>query len=222
MNNNKIDISFILPTNRQHSVYSQTVINNINSLNFNGKTHEIIVVSPTFIEAKNVIFLKEEGSNNGCVKAYNDGFNISKGEYIFLCSDDHIFDYNAPLMVEVLKSNLFKDRKYKIACFPTNKHGPCQLPDYCSIPAIIARYPAFERKTVLEQLQGFIYHPQFKHHYPDNWLGYWLHMQGETPIEINKLDMMSFMNSCVKTHDEYDENVFKNLIENYKTNKNYV
>jgi len=222
MNNNKIDISFILPTNRQHSVYSERVINNINSLNFNGKTHEIIVVSPEFVEGKNVVFLKEEGNNNGCVKAYNDGFNISKGEYIFLCSDDHLFDYNAPLMVEVLKSNLFKDRKYKIACFPTNKHGPCQLPEYCNTSAIIARYPAFERKTITEELQGFIYHPQFKHHYPDNWLGYWLHMQGETPIEINRLDMMSFMNSCIKIHDEYDENVFKNLIENYKVNKNYV
>lgn len=220
--NNKIDISFILPTNREHSLYSHKVINNINSLNFNGKTHEIVIVSPNYIEAQNVVYVKEEGQKNGCVKGYNDGFNASKGEYIFLCSDDHYFDINAPLMTEVLKSKLFENRKYKIACFPTNKHGPCMLPDYCEIPAIIARYPAFERKTVLEHLEGYIYNPYFKHHYPDNWLGYWLHMQGESPIEINKLDMITFSNSCEKMHDQYDEDMFKKLINNYSLYKKYV
>ena len=43
---NKKDITFILPTNRNYNNFSKKVIDNINSLNFFGKTHEIIVVSP--------------------------------------------------------------------------------------------------------------------------------------------------------------------------------
>ena len=86
---NKKDISFILPTNRDSDKFSKRVIDNINALNFFGKTHEIIVVSPSKIVGKNVIHVQEEGTNNGCVGAYNEGYNVSMGDYIFLCSDDH-------------------------------------------------------------------------------------------------------------------------------------
>ena len=126
-------------------------------------------------------------------------------------------------MVDLIESRLFQDRKYKIACLPTNYHGPCQLPDYCNVPAIIARYPVFSKQTIVEYLEGFVYHPMFKHHYPDNWLGFWLYKQGESPIEINKFDMLTFNNSCDKIHDTYDENVFKELIKKYENGyKKYV
>ena len=213
----KKDISFILPTNRVYSEYSGKVIDNINSLNFYDKTYEIVVASPGEISGENVVYVPESDDNRGCVSGYNEGYKASSGEYIILCSDDHYFDTNSPLVVEVLKSRLFSDRKYKIVCLPTNRHGPCHLPDYTQCDGIIARYPVFHRETVEEHLGGYIYHPSFKHHYPDNWLGYWLTQQGEPPIEINKFDMITFKNSCNKSHDVHDERVFKELISNYQT-----
>ena len=215
---NKKDVSFILPTNRDFNKFSKRVIDNINSLNFFGKTHEIIVVSPNKIEGDNVVHVQEEGSKNGCVGAYNEGYSVSVGDYIFLCSDDHYFDKNCVLMVEVLSSRLFENKKLKIACLPTNKHGPCKLPDYTDCSGIIARYPVFDRQTVEDYLEGYIYHPAFKHHYPDNWLGYWMSKQGEPTIEINKYDMVTFNNSCEKIHDDYDEKEFRRLIKEYDIN----
>jgi hypothetical protein len=210
------DVSFILPTNRDASKFSNKVIDNINSLNFFGKTHEIIVVSPHPISGENVIYLAEDEAIVGCVNAYNEGYNISTGDYIFLCSDDHYFDPNSPLVTKVLESRLFTNRKYKIVCLPTNKHGSCKLPDYTQCDGIIARYPVFARETVEDHLEGYIYHPGFKHHYPDNWLGYWLAQQGEPAIEINKFDMLTFSNSCDKMYDEHDEGVFRDLIAAYE------
>jgi hypothetical protein len=219
----KIDISFILPSNRDHNLFSKRVINNINSLNFQGKTHEIIVVSPNEISGENVIFLKETGNKMGCVNAYNEGYNVSNGNYIILCSDDHFFDKDAPSIIDILESEMFENKKYKIICLPTNFHGSCQLPDYCNSSGIIARYPVFKRETVNEYLNGFIYHPKFKHHYPDNWLGYWMDEQGEPTIEYDQFNMITFNNSCDKIHDEYDENIFKELINKNKEGyKNYV
>jgi len=121
-------------------------------------------------------------------------------------------------MVEVLKSRLFADKKLKIACLPTNRHGSCTLPDYTNCEGIIARYPVFDRQTVEDYLGGYIYHPVFKHHYPDNWLGYWMSQQGEPAIEINKYDMITFNNSCEKIHDDYDEKEFRRLLKNYDAN----
>jgi len=214
---NKKDISFILPTNRDPRNYSKKVVDNINSLNFYGKTHEIIVIGPTPVEGNNVIYLAEEDDATGCVNAYNEGYNISTGDYIILCSDDHYFDLNSPLITEVLNSRLFTNRKYKVVCLPTNKHGPCDLPDYTDCDSIIARYPVFARQTIEEHMEGYVYHPSFKHHYPDNWLGYWLAQQGEPPIEINKFDMITFSNSCDKMHDVHDEKVFRELITAYES-----
>jgi len=213
---NKKDISFILPTNRDPRKYSERVVDNINSLNFYGKTYEIIVVSPRPVAGDNVVYLAEDEDATGCVNAYNEGYNISTGDYIFLCSDDHYFDLNSPLITEVLNSRLFTNRKYKVVCLPTNKHGPCNLPDYTDCDSIIARYPVFTRQTIEEYLGGYVYHPSFRHHYPDNWLGYWLAQQGEPAIEINKFDMITFSNSCDKIHDEHDEKVFRELIAAYE------
>ena len=221
--NNKKDISFILPTNRDFVDFSKKVIDNINSLNFHDNTYEIIVVSKNEISGENVVYVPEPDKIQGCVNAYNEGYKVSTGDYIFLCSDDHYFDLNCPLAIEVLKSRLFADRKYKILCLPTNRHGPSPLPDYTGCNAIIARYPVFARQTIEEHLEGYVYNPSFKHHYPDNWLGYWLAQHGEPAIEINKFDMLTFSNSCDKINDKYDETVFKRLMADHHINsKKYV
>lgn len=209
-----IDISFLLPTNRDHETFAKRVVGNINSLNFNGLNHEIVIISPSVVQGENVKYVKD--NNIGCVDAYNKGYRESKGKYIFLCSDDHYFDVNAVKILEQFDSNEYKDRKYKVVCLPTNNHGPCSLPGYTDCKGIIARYPVYERDTVEKYLNGFIYHPSFKHHYPDNWLGYWLCMQGESAIEHNVYDMMTFSNSCYNEQDDYDERMFKELIKKYK------
>ena len=44
-------------------------------------------------------------------------------------------------------------------------------------------------------------------------------LTGESTIEYTDFNMITFNNSCDKIHDDYDENIFKNLINNY--NKGY-
>jgi hypothetical protein len=219
----KIDISFILPSNRNHNDFSNRVIENINSLNFGEKKHEIIVVSPNYIQGENVTYIEENHNNRGCVGAYNLGYKKSNGDYIILCSDDHFFDLDSPKVIEILKSELFSNKKFKIVCLPTNHHSSCPLPDYTNVQGIIARYPVFERNTVENYMGGYIYHPEFRHHYPDNWLGYWMSQEGETTIEISEYNMITFNSQCDKSNDDYDENVFKKLIKNYISGyKNYI
>lgn len=209
------DVSFLLPSNRNFYQYAKKVIDNINSLEFNGLTHEIIFISPENISEENVTCVFDDCTSGGCVWGYNEGYKKSTGKYIFLCSDDHYFDKNCISSLKFFNSNHFKNKKIKIFCLPTNNHGPCDLPEYCDIKTIIARYPVFERQTVEEYLNGYIYNPIFKHHYPDNWLGYWMAKQSEPIIEISKYDMITFNNSCIKTNDSYDEEAFKKLIKNY-------
>lgn len=214
-----VDISFILPTNREHSQFANKVIRNIHSLNFNGLSYEILVISKNKVFGEpaysDIIYVEEPDNVVGCVEAYNIGYIHSSGRYIILCSDDHRFNLNAPNIIKVLESDQFKDRKYKIICLPTNYHGPCRLPDYTNCPGWIARYPVFSRETIEKHLKGFVYHPEFKHHYPDNWLGYWLYQRGEPVIEYPNLDMITFSNSCIHDYDTYDEEVFKSLISSY-------
>lgn len=212
-----VDISFLLPSNREFSDFGKRVIDNINSLSFNNLSYEIIFVSPFNVSGHNVINVSD--NNIGCVDAYNKGYKASSGRYVFLCSDDHFFNYNAPNIINIIESNLYKERKYKIICLPTNRHGACKLPEYTNCDSIIARYPVFRRDTIEQYLQGYIYHPSFNHHYPDNWLGYWLAKQGEPAIEYDKYDMLTFYNTCYAHYDTTDELTFKQLIEAYKNGK---
>lgn len=214
-----MDISFILPTNRNYERFGNRVIDNINGLNFNGLSYEIIVVSPQLCDRNDVIYVKDPVNSFGCVPSYNLGYNTSTGNYIVLCSDDHIFNIDMPNIIKVLESDLFSIRTYKIVCLPTNNHGSCKLPDY-ACDGLIARYPVFSRDTIDNYLGGYIYHPSFAHHYPDNWLGYWLTMNGEPVIEYDRYDMLTFSNSCYNTHDSLDESTFRELIDKY--NKGYM
>lgn len=210
-----VDISFLLPTARPHKLYAIHVINSIINMNWKDLTYEIVYISKEDPLDPRIVFVKEPSEVKGCVEAYNIGFDNSVGDYIILCSDDHVFDPNTPKIISILETYT-RDRKYKIICLPTNNHGPCALPEYTESNAHIARYPVFKRSTIISYLNGKVYHPSFIHHYPDNWLGYWLDAEGEPVIEHDDLYIRTFYNACIKEHDTKDEDTFKKLLENYK------
>lgn len=208
-------ISFLLPTNRPLNQFAYRVIDNINSLNFYGHNHEIILISTEKpIQRPNTIFI-EDTTMDGCISALNNGFKHTKGDYIYLCSDDHFFDIDCILLTDFIEEKL-KDKKYKIACLPTNFHGPCKLPEYTNCDGIIARFPVFRRDTIMTYMNGYICHPKFKHHYVDNWLGYWMYQEGEPTIECESYNMRTFYSACVTKYDTEDEKVFLDLIQKYK------
>lgn len=204
-----VNISFLLPTN-QTQFDIDTVINNINYV-AKDFTIEIVICSPDEIFGDNVIWIKDT-ERSGCVFGFNTAYKASSGEYIYLAVDDHYFDENFWLGIRDIEQN--HQAAHKISCLSGDDGKPCRLPDYCP-NNIITRFPVFHRSTVNEKLDGFIYHPRFKHHYPDNWLGYYLAREGENTYECQGTKMHAFKHICRKDFDEYDELVFKDLISQY-------
>jgi len=206
------DISFLLPTNRDVQEYASKVIDNINHLHFNGKSYEIITVSPEEIKGDNVLSLIEPSPNRGSAIAYNEAYEASSGRYIVLCTDDHVFDKEAPSIVGMLENS---SKKYKVLCFRANNAHAPNLPDYTASEGIVARFPVFSKDTIETHLGGCVANPQFIHHFSDNWLGYWLAQEGEPATECD-LYIRTAISSSDVGNDEKDEETFKNLVNRYR------
>ena len=204
-----MDISFLLPSNRPFSEFAGRVIDNINTLDYKGKTFEVILVHPEEPDGyytPNTKWVKDPGTN-GCVEAYNIAYNESIG--------DHVFESNIPDVIHEFDKAQFADREYEVICLATNHHGPCALPARSECAGLIARYPVFSRNTIDTHLGGIIYNPKFRHHYPDNWLGFWLHTQGEPVIESPAYNVITFRNECYSHNDSHDENAFYDMVKDY-------
>lgn len=215
-------VSFIVPTNRPFENFANIVFDNILELENRNYDIEIVCVSPNNPNRKDVLWVEEEIETGGSIWGCNEGAKRSNGDYIVLCCDDHVFDVNTLKIVDRLRGPDFDNRKYKIICIPTNWHGPCYLPN--DLPQhIIARFPIFERKTYENLLGGYVFHPTFKHHYGDNWLGYYLGEVGEGVIEHDKHYLMAFNSQCETRNDEYDRSAFYGLVKRFEEgNKEYI
>jgi hypothetical protein len=104
-------------------------------------TYEILVCSFEKIEYKNLIWVEDDVKQIGnTVQAYNKMYKCSKGDYIFVLNDDHIFPNARPLkVVEYLKSFFFNDHKYKVSSI-----GAQQVSRLCSTSILNAQVVAQE------------------------------------------------------------------------------
>ncbi len=232
------DLSFIVITNNLD--YEHTAKRVVDSVerSVGHYSHEIIVCSPhelTGIDSRIKPVLDKGNGNGNTVQAYNMSYKMSLGDYIFILNDDHEIDGAALKSIEMLNGPLFESRKYKVTsigaghgcnkwvstCVPSLAFPPPfplteELQDRRFVEKdryLIMGYPVFERATVERYLQGFLLHPDFKHHYADNWLPFWLGESGEEPLICDGTPLYPFgtpHSNC--TNDEEDYNTFTRLV----------
>lgn len=223
-----MDLSFLLPTNtvdRDPKDFALKVINNINSIQgLETFRYEILVYSPTEVAGKNVRWVKEESFSDGCVAAYNKLIINANGKYLIQAGDDYYFDNKFCNAINLLNSPIFSNRKFKMVLLgSSNGVGAYMPPGYPRY--LVCRYPIIAKETVMTYLHGHLFHPQFKNHYADNWLGYWITCVFDEPI-IELWDTIIHLGPATSynTHNNYDSQIFAELIKRFHTTnyKNYI
>lgn len=208
-------ISFLLPSNR-HPDIIRKITGNINSLGL--ESYEIVVASTEEVVDTNTVWV-EDKEECGCVYGFNLAYKHSVGEYIILSTDDHVFDENVRHVITELE---LSENRYKILSITGEDGRPCCIPSDLP-PYQIVRFPVMARETIENDLNGYVYNPNFKHHYPDNWLGFWLGEMGQPSSEISYTKLHQIEERCCSQYDSYDRDIFYKLIEDFRNGeKSYV
>ena len=215
-----VDISFMLPSNtmdRNPSDFVMKSIDNINNLAKlqNKYTYEILVYSKHKIEGENVKWFEEVNFSDGCVAAYNFLVNVSEGKWLVHSVDDCFFDEHLFSAFDLLESYVYDNRRIKILSLGSDNglgsFMPKGYPKYG-----VHRYPIVGRETVMNYFGGYLYHPSFKNHYADNWLGYWLtYMFDETMVEVWNTTIHIGPPTSYNTYNEHDFSVFRELVDKF-------
>mgnify|MGYP003641489837 FL=1 len=183
-----VDVSFLIGSNtrdRPPEKYANKSIDNINEISKDSKySYEILVISEEPISGENVIWVKEEVFSDGLVGAYNALVPHTNGKYLVYAVDDCFFDDQFYTAIDLLESYVYNRRRMKLLALGSdNGLGsflPAGYPKYG-----VYRYPIVAKETVMNYMNGHLFHPSFKNHYADNWLGFWVtHMFDETMVEV--------------------------------------
>lgn len=235
-------ISFLLPSKfKDVNVYAGSVITSINNaLSPFNIEYEILVYSET--QPPNLPYVKwipENEQHEGCIFGYNTLYQNSTGKYIYIISDDTLLPLTLLNAIFLLESSIFKNRTYKVTSLESPdpywdynnrtqmpiRGGLCASPEKLPIELQNEKYllpenrysvmwfPVFAKETVEKHLNGYIYNPEFKQHYPDNYLGFFLGEFGhEKPIICpnTRTHMMEYRGPS-NLHQDYDWNKFCEL-----------
>jgi|ETNvirenome_6_85_1030632.scaffolds.fasta_scaffold02876_8 hypothetical protein len=186
--NKQIDVSYILPSatrDRPPEKWVNKAIDNINEIGKNSKySYEILVVSEHRVEGENVRWIQDEMKTDGYVAAVNSAIPHANGKYLSLAHDDAWFDENYWAAIDLLEGPIYRRRRLKILSLGTdNGLGSFMPQGYPKYPCI--RCVIVAKETIMNYFNGCIFNPHFKHHFADNWLGYWVTLMfDETVIEV--------------------------------------
>ena len=184
----------------------------------------------------------------GSAHAFNQAYFNSYGNYIATIIDDIILPNNFLDILDFMKSDFMQKKKYKISnimwdCgpglynyghddvpdgvnkWPINEHHPV---DVNKCPYSVIPLPFFERSTIENKLDGHLFHPAFKNHFIDHWLGFYVSKNEEfEPYKWRcpsiKYTMSSNRKPTEIKDDTYDRNLLKILTQSFiKGITNYV
>lgn len=212
-----MDISFLLPSNTKDRDPKDFVLKSIEAINnlkcLDRFEYEICVFSQDKIEGDNVRWLEEETFADGCATSYNELAKFAKGKYFIQSGDDYYFDENLSTAIDLLESDIYKDRQLKLLVLGTDNglgsFMPRGYPKYA-----VCRYPIIARETIMQHMNGHMFHPSFKNHYADNWLGYWVTTCfDETIVEVWNTVIHIGPPTSYNTHNDHDFGVFRQLVE---------
>jgi hypothetical protein len=180
-----MDISILISTIRPELV--KDVVRAINSVE-TSYSYEILIYTPEKINLPNVKCLVKDPVETSVV-AYNLLYDQSTGDCIICLVDDHIPVGNWPGVYDDLKSDMFEGRKTKVVHLSwDDNYATSRLVDLsplkegCDPEAKVPHFHAFLRSTIDSHLDGVIHNEEFKHHYVDIWLGFYLSKLGEPPV----------------------------------------
>ena len=200
MAKNKVKNSFLIATNRRYDKHAKIAVDQLESYGAldNG---EIVVCCPFEIPDKRIKYIKDNKQQNGNV-AFNECARRSKGEYIYILCDDHFVSNGIISGDQFIDSPRFQYKKYKIASMTSD--APCYIgaipgfPETNFIPrSVMCRFPFFNRETYIEHLNEYVFHPNFNicSHFADNYLSYFLTLNGEPAIECNYVQLKQMINT---------------------------
>jgi len=191
-----IDVSILLPSLREEAAAHFIDWINCQRVPYN---YEIVLIAPFKIEKPNVVWLEDTGPHNGSVRPINDGYAVSRGQFISVSSDDAPYDVGWWTIIDFIKKKLDPRRRFRIAGYdkvymrffkyiymhPTLRKLP-GLTRFHGHPRIHGVYiPGWfcaDRATV-ELLGGAPFRKEFLAHCGDTDVGLKLHWAGE-PIQF--------------------------------------
>lgn len=215
------DVSFLIATKRNYENYAKRFIDSLYEIRTN-YSFEIIICSPEKISDNRVIWI-EDDKKCGASYAYNLAAQKSSGKFLFICVDDALILGDIFGAIDFLKSDLFKNREYKITTLaggitdeltrpePSPRH-PKYLNltnNYTNYPndCIVMCFPIMSRDTFINKFDQNIWHPRVKICH-DWWLGAFLAMNGEPGIQYNGAKFL-----IAKSNS--DEFVYDQIIERH-------
>jgi glycosyltransferase involved in cell wall biosynthesis len=237
---NKVDASFLMSSIKRYEDFGEKFVSSIYEIAKNKNyTFEIIISHPQKIDDERVIWINEE-ENLGQEVAFNNCAKISKGDYLFICVDDHIATGDIFGVIDFLNSDLFKDRKYKTTTLAGGmtdditfvEHSPSHpylldeentfnMPRFHVMP-----FPVVKRSTYKNLLGGYMMHPKLWS-MADWYLGAFLFFNGEPGLQYNGAKFESLPHDPGgpqqgKPDFKVTYNSVYKLIKNYKKGENYV
>jgi len=215
-----VDVTFLMGSatrDRPPEKYANKSIDNINEISKNSKySYEILVTSEHPISGENVTWIKEEEYSDGCVPAYNSLIPHTSGKYLVFAVDDCFFDDQFYTAIDLLESYVYDNRHIKLLTLGSDNGLGSFLPR--GYPKYgVYRYPIVAKETVMKYFDGHLFHPTFKNHYADNWLGFWVvHMFDETMVEVwNTTIHIPHGAPSYNHHNDADHAAFNALVKRF-------
>lgn len=234
------DISFLIPTMRHYESGAGIVVQDIQSfMEDTDLSYEILIYSEFEVqESLTVRWIPEKVRTYGPVLGYNTCFQESKGRYIYLTNDKWHMNEKCLKAIDLFESDEFKSRKFKATSInapanmdysitampmigsqsapqldlPPELQHPRFLEDEYKYP--IFGFPVLERDTVVNHLSNYVLHPDFRTHYHDNWLSFYIGEYGEFPLLCEDTQMTLFGGGTSAGDDSDDYKVFAKLAAN--------
>jgi glycosyltransferase involved in cell wall biosynthesis len=185
-------ISYLLPTIKPNR-FALDIINDIKKLPKHN--HEIVLISPDLSWSQNsdVKFVHEK-EKAGTVKATNEAYKNSSGDFIVCLVDDHRFDNNFLDFLKYAFSEEVSKNKIRVgnSCVTFGRYGdvsfhkptrtfsnfhpttlvvPQEIP--CK-PYSIVCFPMVFKEDVEKHMNGVIFNESFMSFYADSWMGYFV------------------------------------------------
>lgn len=198
--------------------------------------HETVIVTP-YAESdyENVRFIHDD-KFGGSTYAVNKGVQESRGEWVLIGTDDHVINYDVHRFLNLIKHPYIEALEYQVInmgspwsdCLARNANGyginmDGVSPDTMNARWPVVTFPAASKKTIVEKLNGHIFHPDLVHHFVDHFLG--LYISRKQPIyDINQFGPHSIWSShlagdnCDRSRDDIDSKMFCKLAAQFIQN----
>lgn len=182
-----VDVSILLPSLREEAAARFIDWINYQSVPYK---YEIILVAPFKIAKPYVVWLEDKGPHRGSLRPINDGYAVSRGQFVSLASDDGPYDVGWWTIIEFIKK-LDPRRKFRIAGYDKI---------YMRFFEYVYKYPTLRK---LPGLTRFHPHPRIHGVYLPGWFcadRATIELLGGTPFRKEFLAHCADVNVGLKLH----------------------